>query len=71
MQLLHPPACNSFRDPNIILLCLTYISSHLIHVSAHNVDEPSKDPNIILSTLSSYIFCLLNSWPAGVLGRVI
>jgi len=35
------------------------------------VDEPSKDPNIILSTLSSYIFCLLNSWPAGVLGRVI
>jgi len=26
------------------LLCLTYISSHLILVSAHNGDEPPKDP---------------------------
>jgi len=26
-----------------MLLCLTYISSHLIYVSAHNWDEPPKD----------------------------
>jgi len=28
---------------NKYLLCLTYISSHLILVSAHNGDEPPKD----------------------------